>query len=93
MYSDDNDDDESTFKVKKECEVMIDKIYDKMNNINEVFNIIIKINHELKKSIKSIYEIMCNLSDDLQLTQVEINTINAKIDDASNFACSKIYKK
>ena len=95
MYSDDDydGDDESTFKIKKECEAMIENIYDKMNNINEVFNIIIKINDELKKSIKLIYEIMRNLSDDLQSTQAEINTINAKIDDASNFACNKIYKK
>ena len=93
MYGDDDDDDESTFKIKRECQAIIDKIYDKMISINEVFNTIIKINDELKKSIKSVYEIMCNLSDDLQLTQVEINTINAKIDDALNFACNKIYKK
>ena len=43
---------------------MIDKIYDKMNNINEVINIFIKINDELKKNIESIYKIIFNLSID-----------------------------
>ena len=91
MHSD--DDDESIFKLKKEYRIVIDKIYDKMNNISEVITIIKNINDELKKNIKSIYEIMFNLSDDSQLTQVERNTINAKIDDALNFACNKIYRK
>ena len=91
MHSD--DDDESIFKLKKEYRIVIDKIYDKMNNISEVITIIKNMNDELKKNIKSIYEIMFNLSDDSQLTQVEINTINPKIDDALNFACNKIYRK
>ena len=57
-------DDESVFKIKKECEAMIDKTYDKMNNISEVINIFIKVNNELKKNIESIYEIKFKLSDD-----------------------------
>ena len=40
--------DESVFKPKKEYRDMIDKIYDKMSNINDVFTIIKKINDELK---------------------------------------------
>ena len=90
MYS---DDDESAFKYKKECEAMIDKTYDKLNNISEVINIFININNELKKNIESIYELRFKLSDDSRLRQVEINTINAKIDDTLNFVCNKIYRK
>ena len=40
-----------------------------------------------------VYEIKFKLSDDSQLRQVEINTINAKIDDTLNFVCNKIYRK
>ena len=58
---------------------MIDKTYDKINNISEVINIFININNELKKNIESIYELRFKLSDDSRLRQVEINTINTKI--------------
>ena len=91
MYGD--GDDESTFKVKKEYEGMIGNTYDKINNISEVINIFMKINDELKKNIKLIYELKFKLSDDSRLRQVEINTINAKIDDTLNFVCNKIYRK
>ena len=91
MYSDDYD--VSVFKIKKEYMDMIDKIYDKMSNINDVINIIKKINDELKKNIESIREIIFRLSDDSRLRQVEINTINAKIDDALNFVWNKICRK
>ena len=64
-----------------------------MSNINEVISLIKKINDEIKKKIKSIYEIKFKLSDDSRLRQVEINTINTKIDDTLNFACNKIYRK
>ena len=91
MYSD--VDDEGIFKFKKKYMSIIDKIYNKMNNITEVIGIIIKINDELKKNIESIHEILFKLLDDLRLRQVEVNTINAKIDDALNFVWNKIYRK
>ena len=47
MYSDGYD--ESVFKPKKEYMDMVDKIYNKMNNITEAINILIKIKDELKK--------------------------------------------
>ena len=92
MYSD-VDDGESIFKIKKVYMDMIDKIYDKMNNITDVINIIKKINGELKKNIELICEIIFKLSDDSRLRQVEINTIGAKIDDALNSVWNKIYRK
>ena len=46
-----------------------------------------------KKNIESIHEVIFKLSDDSRLRQVEINTINAKIDDALNFVWNKIYRK
>ena len=52
-----------------------------------------KIIVELKKNIKWICEMKFNLSDDSRLRKVEINTINAKIDDTLNFVCNKIYRK
>ena len=76
MYSDGYD--ESVLKLKKEYMDMKDKMYDKMNNIADVNNIIIKINDELKKNIESIHEILFKLSDDLRLRQVEVNTIMLK---------------
>ena len=85
--------DESVFKLKKEYIDMRDKMDDKMNNITDVNKIIIEINDELKKNIELIHEVLFNLSGDLRLRQVEINTINAKIDDALNFVCNKIYRK
>ena len=91
MYSDGYD--ESVFKFKKEYMDMVDKIYDKVNNISDVIKIILKINDELKKNIESICEIIFKLSDDLRLGQVQINTINAKIDDALSFVWNKIYRK
>ena len=85
--------DESLFKPKKEYRDMIDKVYDKMNNINDVITTIKKINDELKKNIESVREIIFKLPDDSLLTQVEVNTINAIIDDALNFVCNKICRK
>ena len=85
--------DKTIFKTKKEYIDMPDKVHDKINNITDVNKIIIKINDELKKNIESIYEIIFKLSDDSRLRQVEINTINAKIDDALNFVWNKIYRK
>ena len=64
-----------------------------MNNINEVINIFKKINDEIKKNTESIYKKVFNLSNDSRLRQVEVNTMNAKIDDTLNFVCNKIYRK
>ena len=53
----------------------------------------IEINDELKNNIKLIYELMFKLSDDSRLRRVELNTIDAKIDDALNFVWNKVYRK
>ena len=70
---------------------MRDKMNDKMNNITEVIDIIVKINHELKKNISYINSVFCEsvLLDDSQLKY----KINAKIDDTLNFVWNEIYKK
>ena len=85
--------DGSALKNKKECKGITDKIYDKMSNITYVIKIIMEINDELEKNIESIHEILFKLSDDSRLRPVEINTINAKIDDPLNFVWNKIYRK
>ena len=48
---------------------MRDKMNDKMNNITEVIDIIVKINYEVKKNISYINSVFCEsvLLDDSQL--------------------------
>ena len=85
--------DENIFKTKKEYIDMLDKVNNRINNVNDANKIITKTENELKKKIKSIYELIFKLSDDSWLRQVELNTIDAKIDDALNFVWNKIYRK
>ena len=90
----DDDDDESIFKFKKEYVDMQDKIDNKIDIINKVINIIKKMEDKFKKNIESIYKILLLFElRNLRIGQAEINTINAKIDDALNFVCNNIYRK
>ena len=72
-------DDDSVFKPKKEYIDMYDKISNKINSINKVNVIIIKINNKLKKNLLYIDSILIEsiLFDDSQLNY----KVNAKIDD------------
>ena len=70
---------------------MDDKINNRIENINEVIDIIVKINYSLKKNISYINSIFFEslLLDDSQLKY----KTNAKIDDTLNFVWNEIYRK
>ena len=68
------------------------KINKRINNINDINKIITKINDEVKKRIKSIFEIVFRLKG-AKLKQADLNIINAKIDDALIFAQNKIFRE
>ena len=88
MCSDGND--ESVIKLKKEYIDMQDKINDKMNNINEVIDIIVKINDKLKKNVSYIN----SKFSELLLGEPHLRyKINAKIYDTLNFVWNEIYRK
>ena len=81
--------DESIFELKKEYIDMRNKIDDKLDNIEELIDIIVKINYKLKKNVSYINSMLLALFDESQL----IYKINAKIDDTLNFVWNEIYRK
>ena len=81
--------DESIFELKKEYIDMRNKMDDKLDNIEELIDIIVKINYKLKKNVSYINSMLLALFDKSQL----IYKINAKIDDTLNFAWNEIYRK
>ena len=85
--------DETIFKIKKEYIDMLDKVNNKINNINDANKIIAKRKDEFKKKIESIYKSMLKLRNNSRLRQVELNMIDVKIDDALNFAWNKIIRE
>ena len=85
-------------KTKTEDKDMLDRINNKISIINETSRIIAKIKVKLKKKTKLIYETMYELqdeiySDDSWLRKVELNKIDAIIDDALNVIWNMIRKK
>ena len=81
--------DESIFELKKEYIDMRNKMDDKLDNIEELIDIIVKINYKLKKNVSYINSMLLALFDKSQL----IYKINAKIDDTLNFVWNEIYRK
>ena len=81
--------DESVFKLKKEYIDMRKKMDDKLDNIEEVIDIFVKMNDKLKKNVSYINLMLLGLFDESQL----IYKINAKIDDTLNFVYNEIYRK
>ena len=68
---------------------MLDKINNKISIINEASTILAEIRIKLKKKYKLIYE----LQDDLWLRQVELNKLDAILDDALNVIWNMICEK
>ena len=81
--------DESIFELEKEYIDMRNKMDDKLDNIEELIDIIVKINYKLKKNVSYINSMLLALFDKSQL----IYKINAKIDDTLNFVWNEIYRK
>ena len=85
-------------KTKTEDKDMLDRINNKISIINETSRIIAKIKVKLKKKTKLIYETMYELQDEIYnddswLRKVELNKIDAIIDDALNVIWNMIHKK
>ena len=77
---------------------MLDKINNEISIINETSKILVKIKYELDKKYKLIYESMCELQDEIYnddswLRLVELNKLDAILDDALNVTWNMIHKK
>ena len=85
----DKDKNKTTNKTETEDKDILDKINNKIDIINELNNGLTKIKAEVTKKIELIYESMCELqdeiySDDSWLRLVELEKIDAIIDEALN---------
>ena len=77
---------------------MLDKINNEISIINETSKILVKIKYKLDKKYKLIYESMCELqdeiySDDSWLRLLELNKLDAILNDALNVTWNMIHKK
>ena len=72
---------------------MVDKVNNEINDIKDINKIITKIKDEVGKNIQSILEIVFKLQDDPQLRKADLNSMDAKINDALNFVWNKICRE
>ena len=102
MFKDFSTSDKTTGKDKDrnktEDKNMLDKINNKIDIINELNNGLTKIKAEVTKKIKLIYDSMCELqdevySDDSWLRLVELEKIDAIIDEALNVVWNMVRGK
>ena len=100
MFKDFSTSDKTTFKTKtkdKDKDIL-DKINNKIDTINKMNKRLEKVKAEVTKKIELIYESMCELqdeiySDDSWLRLVELNKIDAIIDEALNVVGNEICGK
>ena len=83
---------------KTEDKHMLDKINKRIDTINKSNNLLAKLKNEITKKIELVYEVMSELqdeiySDDSWLRLVELNKIDAIIDEALNAVWKKFYRK
>ena len=82
------------FKSKKEFIDMMDKIDNKIDNIEDTKNILIKIKDKVSKNIQSIFDkIFIKLPDDPQLRLAHLNKVDAEMDNALDFVWNKICRE
>ena len=94
----DKDKDKTTNKTKTKDKNILEKINNKIDTINELNKELTKIKAEVTKKIELIYESMCELqdeiySDDSWLRLVELNKIDAIIDEALNVVWKRFMEK
>ena len=100
MLKDFSTSDKTTFKTKtkdKDKDIL-DKVNNKIDKINKMNKRLEKVKDEVTKKIELIYESMYELqdeiySDDSWLRLVELNKIDAIIDEALNVLWNEIYGK
>ena len=94
----DKDKNKTTNKTKTEDKDTLDKINNKIDTINKMNKRLEKVKAEVTKKIELIYESMCELqdeiySDDSWLRLVELNKIDAIIDEALNVVWKRFMEK
>ena len=92
------DKDKTTLKTKTENKDPLDKINNKISVINKLNGGLAKVKADVTKKVELIYEAMCELqdeiySDDSWLRLVELNKIDAIIDEALNVVGNEICGK
>ena len=89
--------DKATNKTKTEDKDILDKINNKIDTINKMNKRLEKVKAEVTKKIELIYESMCELqdeiySDDSWLRLVELDKIDAIIEEAFNIVWNVLYE-
>ena len=89
------DKNKTTTKTKTENKDLLDMINKRIDTINKWNKLLAKLKAEVAKKIELIYESMCELqdeiySDDSWLRLVELNTVDAIIDEALNVVWNEI---
>ena len=93
-------------KLEKEAHILrdndkdnitLDKINNKIDSINKINKRLSEVNTKVTNKVKSIYEAMCELQDEIYndpwLRLVELNKIEDILDDALNVVSKEIYGK
>ena len=98
MFKDFSTSDKTRFKTKAEDKDILDKINNKIDITNRINEGLTKVKIKVTKKIELIYESICELqdeiySDDSWLRLVELNKIDAIIDEALNVLWNEIYGK
>ena len=74
-----------------------DKINNKIDSINKINKRLSEVNTKVTNKVKSIYEVMCELQDEIYndpwLRLVELNKVEDILDDALNVVSKEIYGK
>ena len=83
---------------KDKTKDILDQINNKIDTINKPNNLLAKLKAKLTKKVELIYESLCELqdeiySDDSWLRLVELNKLDAILDDALNVTWNMICKK
>ena len=92
------DKDKTTTKIRDKTKDRLDKTNKKIDAINKSNNLLAKLKAEVTKKIELVYEVMSELqdeiySDDSCLRLVELNKIDAIIDEALNSVWKMFYGK
>ena len=92
------DKDKTTTKIKDKTKDILDKINKRIDTINKSNNLLAKLKDETSKKIELVYEVMSELQDEIYtndswLRLVELNKIDAIIDEELNAVWKKFYRK
>ena len=92
------DKDNTTTKIRDKAKDLLDKINKRIDTINKSNTLLAKLKAEVTKKIELVYEVMSKLQDEIDsndswLRPVELNKIDAIIDEALNAVWIKFHGK